>query len=134
MRLQIYILSYFFNFLFFFLRIFFSHGIYGIHGNLSLRDGFISHRLHRLHGFSFFDSLFCFAKIALRICTDFIATRFLLDILEELGRCAALDFAVRCFSFGVFSLTEFTERTEFFGLSAERTYEPCVPTIRDVVV
>ena len=38
----------------------------------------------------------------------------LLDILEELGRCAALDFAVRCFSFGVFFLTEFTERTEFF--------------------
>ena len=37
-----------------------------------------------------------------------------LDVLEELGRCAALDFAVRCFSFGVFSLTEFTERTEFF--------------------
>ena len=38
----------------------------------------------------------------------------LLDILEELGCCAALDFAVRCFSFGVFFLTEFTERTEFF--------------------
>ena len=37
-----------------------------------------------------------------------------LDVLVGLGRCAALDFAVRCFSFGVFSLTEFTERTEFF--------------------
>ena len=57
-----------------------------------------------------------------------------LDVLEELGRCAALDFVIWCFSFGVFSLTEFTERTEFFGLSTERTHEPYVLTIRNVVV
>ena len=37
-----------------------------------------------------------------------------LDVLEELGRCAALDFAVRCFSFGVFFSRNSRNARNFF--------------------
>ena len=66
--------------------------------------------------FSLYDSLFCFAKIALRIYTDFIAAR--------------------CF----FSPTNFTNITNiycyvivFSADFTERTHEPCVPTGRGCV-
>ena len=74
------------------------------HKCLSLRDGFISHRLHRLHGFSPPDltirsltaskSLYGFAQI-LSLRDGFI------NILEELGRCAALDFVILVFRQGM---------------------------------
>ena len=95
-------------------RCFFAHKF---HKYLSLRDGFISHRLHRLHGFS--PPIFCYAQ-------DFVLLRYknltynkiryltasnalyrfaqilslcdgFLDGLEELGCCAALDFIILVF-------------------------------------
>ena len=79
-------------------RWFFAHKF---HKYLSLRDGFIS---HRLHGFSPLDltiryltasnALYGFAQI-LSLHDGF------LDGLEELGRCAALDFVILVFRQGM---------------------------------
>ena len=85
-------------------NVFLAHGMHGTHGILL----FISHRLHRLKWFlpfGFNDSLFCCAKIALRICTDFYLTAFFLDM-----KTREHDFLSRRLLF----LTECTECTEFY--------------------
>ena len=74
------------------------------HEYLSLRDGFISHRLHRLHGFSPPDLTIRYLTASNVLCgfTQILSLRDgCLDILEELGRCAALDFVIPVFRQGM---------------------------------
>ena len=70
------------------------------HECLSLRDRFFSHRLHRFYRF-----FILIIRFALLLCKNRSADlhRFyrcamvFLDVLEELGRCAALDFVILVF-------------------------------------
>ena len=115
--------------------VFFAHKFHKYHECLSLRDRFFSHRLHRFYRFFIliirFALLLCKNRSAdlhrfYRCAMFFFAHKFhkyheylslrdgFLDVLEELGRCAVLDFAVWRFSLGVLSFTELTEYTEFF--------------------
>ena len=78
---------------------FFSHGMHGIHGNLSLRDGFISHRLHRLHGFSLFLIRFFALQKSLYGFTQILSLR------DGFSRCSRRARTLRCsrFCYLVFS-------------------------------